>query len=105
MQHCNSLSLTGVKMEFVRVPEGMFLMGGDKRKDLEARRQELPQHEVYLEEYWMGKYPVTNTQYMEFVKTTGRNQPHHWEKAARGTVGNIFFHGETRSLIRSVATS
>ena len=52
----------GTKMVFVRVPAGEFLMGASK-DDPDARRGEKPQHKVYLDEYWIGKYPVTNAQY------------------------------------------
>jgi formylglycine-generating enzyme required for sulfatase activity len=64
----------GVPMEFVRVPAGEFLMGslGD---DL-SYPNELPQHSVYLNEYLIGKYPVTNRQYRLFMEATGHS---HWE--------------------------
>ena len=77
----NSLSIVltpGVEIEYLRVPVGKFLMGSDKRKDPEARYDELPQHEVYLDEYWMGKYAVTNAQYEVFVKAIGYEQPRLW---------------------------
>ena len=60
----------GVEMEFVRVPAGEFLMGSDT-KDPDARDAELPQHKVYLDEYWMGKYPVTVAQFAVFVQASG----------------------------------
>lgn len=64
----------GVPMEFVRVPAGEFLMGspGD---DL-SYPNELPQHKVFVSEYLIGKYPVTNHQYRIFMEATGHS---HWE--------------------------
>jgi len=43
----------GVEMVFVRVPAGDFLMGKERRL-------------VYLQEYWIGKYLVTNLQYQQY---------------------------------------
>jgi len=66
----------GIEMAFVRVPAGEFIMGSPKKV---SYRDEHPRHEVYLDEYWMGKTPVTNIQYQTFVKATGHRAPWHWE--------------------------
>jgi iron(II)-dependent oxidoreductase len=52
--------------ELVEIPAGPFLMGDDS--DPDAR----PQREVTLEAFKIGKYPVTNGQYMRFVEETGQ---------------------------------
>jgi formylglycine-generating enzyme required for sulfatase activity len=44
-------------MEFVYIPEGCFMMGSDEYDD------EGPVHEVCLDAFWMGKYPVTQRQW------------------------------------------
>ncbi|MCS7011366.1 MAG: bifunctional serine/threonine-protein kinase/formylglycine-generating enzyme family protein [Anaerolineales bacterium] len=65
-----------VSILFVCVPAGPFPMGspqGDGHPD------EHPQHEVYLDEYWIGKTPVTNRQYEVFVRATGWQSPSHWK--------------------------
>jgi molecular chaperone DnaK (HSP70) len=49
-----------ISMEFVRIPAGEFLMGCNEETD------EKPLHKVYLDEYWIGKYPVTEEQYYAF---------------------------------------
>ena len=69
----------GVSMQFVRVPAGEFLFGSNPRKDEQARGDEQPQHAVYLPEYLIGKYPVTNGQYAAFVRAAGYGKPTHWE--------------------------
>jgi formylglycine-generating enzyme required for sulfatase activity len=57
-------------LEFVRVPRGRFLMGS-KRDDPEAYDDEKPQHEVNLAyDYFIGRYPVTNEQFGQFVGAT-----------------------------------
>jgi len=52
--------------ELVTVPAGPFLMGDDRDSDAS------PQHEVTLPAFKVGKYPVTNAQYLRFVEATGR---------------------------------
>ncbi len=52
--------------EMITIPAGEFLMGSDEHGD------EKPPHPVYLSAYRIGKYPVTNAQYLEFVEVTGR---------------------------------
>jgi serine/threonine-protein kinase len=75
------LSLTlapGVTMELVRIPAGEFLMGSDTNKDKAADYEETPQHRLHLEEYLIGKTPVTNAQYLAFVQATGHKPPEFW---------------------------
>jgi serine/threonine-protein kinase len=69
----------GVTMEFVRVPAGEFLMGSDKQKDKQAQVYELPQHKVMLNEYLIGKAPVTNQQFEAFAQATGYKKPAYWQ--------------------------
>ena len=39
---------------------------------------ELPEHKVYLEDYNMDVYPVTNEQYLEFINDGGYEEYKHW---------------------------
>jgi formylglycine-generating enzyme required for sulfatase activity len=59
--------------ETVYVPAGPFWMGSPEGEGVAV--WETPQHEVDLSAYWIGKYPVTNEQYAEFVRKTGRIVP------------------------------
>ena len=54
----------------ILIPAGSFMMGEDG-KEIE----EEPRHEVYLEEYYIGKYEVTNAQYKKFCDETKRKYP------------------------------
>ena len=80
--------------DMVRIPAGSFLMGssdeeikkvvrdlggGELGPDVQWFAAEKPQHEVYLKEFYIDKYEVTNAQYKEFVQATGRPTPRHWE--------------------------
>jgi formylglycine-generating enzyme required for sulfatase activity len=68
-----------IHLELVRVPVGEFLMGSDPAKDKRAQDEEQPQHRVYVSEFYIGRYPVTNEQYAAFVKATQHEVPEHWE--------------------------
>ena len=48
--------------ETVLVEGGPFLMGSD------SAAEEQPAHVVELPDYWIGKYPVTNREYAEFLQ-------------------------------------
>jgi serine/threonine-protein kinase len=54
--------------EMVYVPAGEFLMGSE---DADAWDDEAPEHRVYLDDYWIYKYEVTNEQYAEFLNEMG----------------------------------
>jgi len=52
-------------MVLVHIPSGSFTMGNS---DEEAYYDEAPEHEVYLDEYYIDKFEVTNKQYALCVK-------------------------------------
>ena len=58
-------------MDFVHIPAGELLMGSDKKQDPQAYDNELPQHKVYLDEYWIGVTPVSVAQFTAFVQSSG----------------------------------
>lgn len=69
---------SGIKLEWCYVPAGEFLMGSAD-SDSEAYDSEKPQHRVYVDAFYLGKYPITNEQYRVFVQKTGHEQPYHWK--------------------------
>lgn len=85
-----ALPKLGFRLELVRVPAGEFLMGSDKAKDKVAYDEELPQHWVYLDEYLIGKYPVTVAQFAAFVKATGYKTTAEREGSASVYMGGIW---------------
>jgi formylglycine-generating enzyme required for sulfatase activity len=50
----------------VQIPGGTFRMGSDR-----FYPEERPVREVYVEDFWIDRHPVTNQQYSRFVKATG----------------------------------
>ena len=58
-------------MVLVPVPAGEFEMGSSKAEDPQASEEELPQHTVYLSDYWIDKTEVSNAQYAMCVADSG----------------------------------
>lgn len=67
--------------DMVLIPSGSFMMGGDNQQ---ARSDEFPKHKVTLSKFWIDKTPVTNAQFIEFVKKTNHittaEKPVDWEQ-------------------------
>ena len=61
--------------EMVFVPAGEFIMGSEELGD-----DERPVRQVYLDEYWIDRYEVTNERFAHFVAETG----YQTETEARG---------------------
>ena len=56
--------------DVVTIPEGAFLMGCEA-----GQENERPVHRVWLDRFALGKFPVTNRQYREFLESTGTEPP------------------------------
>ena len=81
----------GVNLEMVRIPAGMFVMGspvkekfgfaiGRPVREMGALIIESPQTKVKIDGFWLGKYEITQSQYMAIMGTnpsffTGDNNP------------------------------
>lgn len=59
--------------EMVLIEGGALLMGSDPNVD--SNESEQPQHNVTIEPFYIGKYPVTFAEYAVFAQITGRRQP------------------------------
>ena len=57
-------------MEFVQIPAGKFLMGDSTHQGF-VEDYEGPAVEKEVHAFEMAKTPVTNTEFLEFVQTTG----------------------------------
>ena len=62
---------SGINLELVYLPASEFLMGSDRATDPKAADNELPQHKLFLNTYFIGRTPVTVAQFEAFAQTTG----------------------------------
>jgi sulfatase modifying factor 1 len=56
--------------DLARIPAGEFLMGA-----ADAATDERPVHRVYVSEFFIGRFAVTNDEYARFVRATGHPSP------------------------------
>jgi formylglycine-generating enzyme required for sulfatase activity len=61
-------------MEFVDIPSGVLIMGDNRLLDAS------PQHRVKLRPFSIGKFPVTNEEFAEFVGAAGYTIEKYWTK-------------------------
>ncbi|MFA5858068.1 MAG: SUMF1/EgtB/PvdO family nonheme iron enzyme [Elusimicrobiota bacterium] len=62
----------------ILIPAGKFIMGSNTQNG-----NERPEHEVYLNAYYIDKYEVTNREYTEFVNATNYQSEGKWDKNNR----------------------
>ncbi|NCQ92482.1 MAG: SUMF1/EgtB/PvdO family nonheme iron enzyme [Microcystis aeruginosa LG13-03] len=74
----------GVTLKMVSLPAGQFLMGSPD-SDPDARDNEKPQHQVQVNSFAIGKYPVTQAQYQAVMGTN----PSHFSNNPQNPVENV----------------
>src|SRR6476469_1237755 len=47
----------------VSIPKGSFKMGAPARSEAQSRDNEIPQHQVTIKPFFLGKYPITQAQW------------------------------------------
>lgn len=65
--------------EMVFVPGGNFMMGTDEKASA-GDEDERPLHEVFVDDFYIDKYPVTNRQFYQFVLSDGYKPQGNWQK-------------------------
>nr|WP_228014718.1 ergothioneine biosynthesis protein EgtB [Fortiea sp. LEGE XX443] len=73
------LPLTGLSTlsEMVMIPAGEFEQGNNS---IDALDNEILNHRVYLDTYWIDRYPVTCGQYQEFMAAGGYENQRWWSE-------------------------
>ena len=61
---------------------------------------EHPQHKVYLDDFLMGRYEITNNQYVEFLNTIGRNDDGDGNELVKIDTAAINQKEETYSVVK-----
>ncbi|MDZ8025978.1 MAG: formylglycine-generating enzyme family protein [Nostoc sp. DedQUE11] len=64
---------SGIELEMVLIPGGSFLMGSPE-DELERDDSESPQHLVNIQQFFIGKYPVTQAQWQVVAAMSQVNQ-------------------------------
>ena len=59
------------------IPPGSFTMGG---REEDSPKNALPSHSVHISSFYIGRFPVTNQDYKEFINCTGYKPPIHWQR-------------------------
>ncbi|MEW5721286.1 MAG: SUMF1/EgtB/PvdO family nonheme iron enzyme, partial [Chloroflexota bacterium] len=70
-------------LTLVKIPAGEFTMGSDGGRD-----NEKPPHQIYLDEYYIARYPVTNAEFGRFVQAGGYSQRQWWTEDGWNWKGN-----------------
>jgi len=70
---------SGIQLEMIAIPAGSFMMGGTDNDD------EKPPHQVKLNVFHIGKYPVTQEQYQAVMG----NNPSHFKKGGKYPVEQV----------------
>jgi toxoflavin biosynthesis protein ToxD len=85
-------------IQLITIPAGEFVMGSTEEQvgelikrfpevDKRLFERELPRHKVYLPEYQIGKYEITNREFGEFIKATGNKMAVEIKKSDHPVVG------------------
>ncbi|BAY09406.1 ergothioneine biosynthesis protein EgtB [Calothrix sp. NIES-2098] len=62
----------------IQIPAGEFEQGNNS---IDALDNESPAHKVYLDTYWIDRYPVTCGQYLTFIEAGGYQDRRWWSNA------------------------
>jgi formylglycine-generating enzyme required for sulfatase activity len=57
-------------LQVARIAAGEFVMGAE-----DGEEDERPPHRAYIDEFCIGRYPVTNAEYAQFVRETSHPPP------------------------------
>ena len=82
-----------IKLEMVKIPAGSFLMGTEEAEVIRLCKEyrtddykyEMPQHRVNLQEFYLGKYPITQEQYQAIMG----NNPSRFKDNPKNPVENV----------------
>jgi len=84
--HCRSQKVINDGYgDYLLVPAGSFEMGDNFN---EGRSDERPVHTVHLDAYYIGKFEVTNAEYMSFIDDDGYTNSSYWIAGGFGNYGS-----------------
>jgi sulfatase modifying factor 1 len=69
-RHAHATMTSATSPDLARIPPGDFLMGAGDGED-----DERPVHRVFVSEFFIGRFPVTQDEYARFIRATGHPAP------------------------------
>jgi formylglycine-generating enzyme required for sulfatase activity len=79
IQKCEEWIWTKDNSVMIRIPSGKFWRGSELG---DGAGNEMPSTQVYLDEYFIDKYPITNRQFAQFIDEYEKNHGKHYETTA-----------------------
>lgn len=70
--------MSNIELNFVHIPASEFTIGSNRSLDREAHDDEIPTQRLFVSDYFIMRYPVTNAQYAQFIQATGHRAPLFW---------------------------
>ena len=89
--------ITVASKQMMLIPAGEFIMGSPEGV---GNDDEHPQHKVYLDDFLVGRYEVTNNQYVEFLNTIGCNDDDNGHELVNIDTAAINQKRETYSVVK-----
>ncbi len=87
---CDAVPAAEEPSAMILVPAGTCVVGTSQSQRTELARRydchptwlgdDLPHREAMLPAFWIDRYPVSNAQYLAFVKATSHQQPDWWTR-------------------------
>jgi len=85
-----------IELEMIKIPAGSFLMGTEevevnrlnKEYKTDRYKREMPQHRVNLQEFYLGKYPITQEQYQAIMG----NNPSYFKDNPKNPVESVIWY-------------
>jgi formylglycine-generating enzyme required for sulfatase activity len=96
-------------MEFAWVPSGSFRMGCGNW-DGQGKKDEFPVHEVYIDGFWMGKYPATQGQWEmvmsnPFLKMVRPNNPSWFKMGKDHPVDQVSWNDAQEFILKLISSN
>lgn len=66
--------LTNIKKSGISLPEIVFIQGGSFMQGSNIYTSEFPIHKTTVSDFYIGKFPITNIEYSQFLNSYGSNK-------------------------------
>jgi formylglycine-generating enzyme required for sulfatase activity len=70
------LDAVTAQQDMIYIPSGDCIIGQNKSPMQEQTEE--PEHKVFVDDFWIARYPVTNIEYLDYVRATNCKLPDHW---------------------------